>query len=100
MLRRRITTTAAVIGALAIAAPVASAATNPASVQGAYQAGYAAAQGGLQAGAAATQSGWQAGADALKSTFGTSPFGFPWLMNLGPTGPLGSGGQHGGNVGG
>jgi hypothetical protein len=100
----RLATASAVIGALAIAAPVAgaAAATTPAAspVSGAYQAGITAAQGGIAAGEAATLAGWQAGANALGVTFGSNPFaigqfGIPGMVNLGPTGPLGPLGQYG-----
>jgi hypothetical protein len=97
--RHRFATAAAVIGALAIAVPVAgaSAATTPAQspVGIAFQQGATAAQSGLQAGAAATLYGWNAGANALQSTFGTGTFGFPGLVNMGPTGPLGPLGKYG-----
>jgi hypothetical protein len=50
-----LTSLAGVIGAMAIAAPVAAAATTPGSpVAGAHQAGMSAAQGGYQAGLAAS----------------------------------------------
>jgi hypothetical protein len=98
--RHRLTAAAAVIGVLAIAAPIAgaNAATAPAPspiVQGAYQAGLAATQGGLQAGATAAASGWQAGATALQGSATTDQFGLPGLVNLGPTGALGPLGSHG-----
>jgi hypothetical protein len=69
--RRRITAAAAVLGALAVAGPVAgaSAATIPAPpsfMQGAFGPGM----------------------------FGPGA-GFPGIMNLGPTGPLGPLGEHG-----
>src|ERR1700742_866610 len=89
--RNRLTAAAAIIGALAIAGPVAGghAAPTPHPVQGAYAAGLAAAQSGWQQGAAAAQSGWQQGATALQGAFGTAQLGFPGIVNLGPTGPLG-----------
>lgn len=93
--RHRITAAAAVMGALAITAPVAAADAAPpptSPVLGAYQAGATAAQGGFQAGATAAASGWQAGADALQGSAGT---GFPGFVNLGPTGPMGPLGAHG-----
>ena len=95
--RNRLTAAAAIIGALAIAGPVAGAhaATNPDPVQGAYAAGLAAAQSGWAQGAAAAQSGWQQGANALQGAFGTAQLGFPGIVNLGPTGPLGPLGPHG-----
>jgi hypothetical protein len=101
--RRRMATAAAVVGALAIAGPVAGAnAATPAGeqpaslVQGAFQAGYDAAQGGFQA-----------GRDALSGVFGTpapsrtsmlfpaTGMLFPAIPNLGPTGPYGPLGAHG-----
>jgi hypothetical protein len=67
--RRHMTALAAVIGALAIAAPAAQADTAtvqapPSAVQNAWQEGAAAAIGGWQAGAAAAVAGWRAGAVA------------------------------------
>jgi hypothetical protein len=89
--RHHIATVAAVIGAVAIGAPVAGAATQS-PVQTAYQAGAAAAQSGFAAGAA----GIQTGADALVSLQGNSQLGFfPSFMNYGPTGPLGPLGSKG-----
>jgi hypothetical protein len=88
--RYRITAAAAVIGALAIAGPVAgaNAATPPdhspvhgasqagvAAMLGGFQAGAVAMQGGFQAGATAAQAGLQAGANALRGSLGTTwPF--------------------------
>jgi hypothetical protein len=83
--RHHIATAAAVIGAVAIGAPVAGAATQS-PVQTAYAAGAAAAQSGFQAGVA----GMQVGANALLSLQGNNQLGFfPGFVNLGPTGPYG-----------